>query len=343
MPLCPSANLDSVSLSQESMNRRKLRPHLTSLSDDQFEMQFVHVIALHPIHFRANGRLLIYNLEEERSVLPEDGTNRAHLQQHDPLPRVPFVATSTDEEQLLPAPLDELHAEYNATRDCFEKTCQYDVKERARRATSCDLSLKAPSTWSPTGVEVPTMTIAPSAPGESPLSALEVATRAALTAVCTASVAAPGAVVSSRVATEAGPLSGTPVQQPGGPSAQRFASSAAPAGSRTASTHSFLAAATTSVSSMQQLVAVAPVLMASATNQTRPPEPEQSRIPVPAFTISSRSGLRIDRPVLGIGSDFANLHVAAGRIDFTRSLSERFLQSGQCAQVLTGTTGGYSK
>ena len=58
---------------------------------------------------------------------------------------------------------------------------------RARRV----LSLKSPSTWSPTGAEVATITIAPSAPGESPLAALKVATRATWSAVCTASARRP--------------------------------------------------------------------------------------------------------------------------------------------------------
>ena len=228
-----------------------------------------------------------YDHSGEGSVQSDIGTNRAELQRHDPGPRALGVATSTEETPALSTYLDRFHGDFNAMRYCNKKDGQHYVKERVITLLTGAPILIAPSTRSHAGVAYAYLTAAPSSYGLSPNEALTVSTGTACAAAHRALTITSAANVIETVASAAAPLSGTRVQRPGDPSAQRFASTAAPPDSRTASTQSFVAAATTWVSPVRQLVALAPVLMALTTNRTRPPVPPQSRIPVLEFAMSS--------------------------------------------------------
>ena len=163
MPLCPSVNPDSVSLSQEWSYRMKMRPQHQSLGSNLFELRSERDVVLHPAIIAAIGRLPVYNLAGEGSVLMVEVTTRTHGQQRVPSPGTSGFGTSTAERLMLLPPRDRRQRHCGDMRYGYETKCQYDVKERASRQAKGDPSLKAPSTLSPTGAEVATPITAPSA------------------------------------------------------------------------------------------------------------------------------------------------------------------------------------
>ena len=84
----------------------KMRPQLESLDSNLFELRSERDVVLHPAIIAAIGRLPVYNLAGEESVLMVDVTTRTHGQQRVPLPGTSGFGTSTAERLMLPPPRD---------------------------------------------------------------------------------------------------------------------------------------------------------------------------------------------------------------------------------------------
>ena len=75
MQLCPRANPDSVSLSQEWSYRMKMRPQHESLGSNLFELRSERDVVLHQAIIAAIGRLPGYNLAGEGSGIDGGGND----------------------------------------------------------------------------------------------------------------------------------------------------------------------------------------------------------------------------------------------------------------------------
>ena len=326
MPLCPSANPDSVSLSQESMNRTTLLPQLESLDNEQFDPPFERVVDLHPAPLTAIGGRPLYNLAGEGSVLKVDCTTRTLL----PLPRVLEGATSTAESQTLPTPLEEFRGVSHATRYPLEEAIDCNVGQLVReRAVGAPLRLVA-WTQSLTCDKTASLARRPSTPGVSPHAALMNSIGAASIASQRELVDASAAVLASTMPDATAPLVST-FQQRDRPSSPITAFSVAAASCTASSPLSFVCDATSRIASVMRSVATASVQTLSTSSQsiqTRPRTAARSRILILGLRIVAESaaisaGLP-DFNILGEGSVLSDIDTTRADIRRRALLSRDF-------------------